>query len=89
MVKTVAHEPTLARQVLSAVTGHLGQRLRVVRTSFRSRIWKPAIRRAGLPERLRFHDLRHSHAKWLVSDGVAPNIVQAAVVVTAVRTSGS
>ncbi|HZB47612.1 MAG TPA: tyrosine-type recombinase/integrase [Mycobacteriales bacterium] len=48
----------------------------VGRTSFRSRVWKPAIRRAGLPERLRFHDLRHSYATWLVSDGLPPNIVQ-------------
>ena len=48
----------------------------VGRTSFRSRIWKPAVRRAGLPERLRFHDLRHSYATWLVSDGIPPNIVQ-------------
>ena len=39
-------------------------------------MWKPAIRRAGLPERLRFHDLRHSYATWLVSDGMPPNIVQ-------------
>ena len=48
----------------------------VGRTSFRTRVWKPAIRRAGLPERLRFHDLRHSYATWLVSDGIPPNIVQ-------------
>ena len=48
----------------------------VGRTSFRTRIWKPAIKRAGLPARLRFHDLRHSYATWLVSDGVPPNIVQ-------------
>lgn len=48
----------------------------VGRTSFRTRIWKPAVRRAGLPERLRFHDLRHSYATWLVSDGLPPNIVQ-------------
>jgi integrase len=46
------------------------------RTSFRSRIWKPAVKRAGLPERLRFHDLRHSYATWLASDGVPPTIVQ-------------
>jgi integrase len=48
----------------------------VGRTSFRTRVWKPAIRRAGLPERLRFHDLRHSYATWLVSGGLPPNIVQ-------------
>jgi Phage integrase family len=33
-------------------------------------------RRAGLPEGLRFHDLRHSYATWLVSDGLPPNVVQ-------------
>jgi integrase len=48
----------------------------VGRTSFRTRVWKPAVRRAGLPERLRFHGLRHSYATWLVSEGVPPNIVQ-------------
>ncbi|HYT09298.1 MAG TPA: site-specific integrase, partial [Mycobacteriales bacterium] len=48
----------------------------VGRTSFRTRVWKPALRRAGLPERLRFHDLRGSYATWLVSDGIPPNIVQ-------------
>jgi integrase len=47
----------------------------VGRTSFRARTWKPAVRRAGLLERLRFHDLRHSYATWLVSDGPPPNIV--------------
>jgi integrase len=48
----------------------------VGRTSFRTRIWKPALQRAGLPEGLRFHDLRHSYATWLVSEGVPPNVVQ-------------
>ena len=42
----------------------------VGRTSFRTRVWKPAIRRAGLPDRLRFHDLRHSYATWLEVGGV-------------------
>jgi len=48
----------------------------VGRTSFRTRVWKPAIRRAGLPGGLRFHDLRHAYATWLVSEGLPPNIVQ-------------
>ncbi|MFI2650165.1 tyrosine-type recombinase/integrase [Micromonospora fulviviridis] len=33
-------------------------------------VWKPSLQRAGLPAAPRFHDLRHSYATWLVSDGV-------------------
>jgi integrase len=88
-----------------------------LRTLFRSRVWRPALVRAGLlgtvePEGpkyrgtwtdaagvsgselfaseaaavnhvarhqaggLRFHDLRHSYATWLVDDGVPVNMVQ-------------
>ncbi|PSK66868.1 Tyrosine recombinase XerD [Micromonospora sp. MH33] len=38
-------------------------------------VWKPSLQRAGLPAALRFHDLRHSYASWLVSDGVPINDV--------------
>jgi integrase len=47
----------------------------VRRTTFRARVWKPSLHRAGLPTSLRFHDLRHSYATWLVSDGVPINDV--------------
>ncbi|MEV4822552.1 tyrosine-type recombinase/integrase [Micromonospora sp. NPDC049274] len=47
----------------------------VRRGTFRARVWKPSLQRAGLPMGLRFHDLRHSYATWLVSDGVPINDV--------------
>jgi integrase len=46
------------------------------RTLFRARVWKPTLLRAGLDSTLRFHDLRHSYATWLVDDGVPVNVVQ-------------
>jgi len=35
-----------------------------------------ALTRSGLPVRLRFHDLRHSYATWLVTAVVPVNVVQ-------------
>jgi integrase len=42
--------------------------------NLRSRSFFPLLARAGLP-RLRFHDLRHSCATLLLSEGVHPKIV--------------
>jgi integrase len=36
---------------------------------FYGRVWKPAVLRAGLTPGLRIHDLRHTHAAWLISAG--------------------
>ena len=39
------------------------------------RVWRGAVSRAGL-EPLTFHDLRHTHAAWLIRDGVQPLALQ-------------
>ena len=47
------------------------------RSNFRSRYWKPALRRAGLDENVRFHDLRHTCAALLIEHGAHPKEIQA------------
>lgn len=40
-------------------------------------VWVPACRRARLTDpRPRLHDLRHTHASWLIAEGVGMKIVQ-------------
>jgi integrase len=38
-------------------------------SNFYNRVWKPTVKRAGLPDDLRIHDLRHSYASWLIAGG--------------------
>ncbi len=45
------------------------------RSHFRERVFKPLLKKAGLPD-IRFHDLRHTSATLLLSAGVHPKIVQ-------------
>jgi len=37
--------------------------------NWRKRVWKPAVDVVGI-EGFRFHDLRHTHASWLIDSGV-------------------
>lgn len=43
---------------------------------FNERVWGPAVTRSGLDKRPRIHDLRHSHASWLIADGVPLPVIQ-------------
>jgi integrase len=40
--------------------------------NFYRRYFKPAVRGSGLPEDLRFHDLRHTYAALLIAEGAHP-----------------
>lgn len=39
----------------------------ISRNTFRTRVWIPATKKAQVP--IRFHDLRHAHASWLLAGG--------------------
>lgn len=48
-------------------------------TNLYARIWRPAVDRArakGLAKNPRIHDLRHSHASWLIARGLGLTVVQ-------------
>jgi integrase len=46
------------------------------RNWFRRMIWRPACEAAGLIDLPRFHDLRHSHASWLLAGGADLQVVK-------------
>ena len=45
-------------------------------SNFRHRIWKPAIEEAGLSDKTRLHDLRHTAASLMVQDGASLFLLQ-------------
>lgn len=64
-------KPNEAGRVFAVRTGAAWRR-----ANFRRQVWAPALAASGLPTSMRFHDLRHCYATWLVSDGVPINEVQ-------------
>lgn len=43
---------------------------------FRERVWLPALERADLGKTPNIHDLRHTHASWMIADGNPLTFVQ-------------
>jgi integrase len=41
----------------------------ISRNTFRTRVWRPAIKASGVGFDVRIHDLRHAHASWLLAGG--------------------
>ena len=48
----------------------------IPRDWFRLKIWQAALERAGIPFRVRAHDLRHAHASWLLAGGADLQVVK-------------
>jgi integrase len=57
------------------------------RLSFYVRHFKPAVHDAGLPDGVRFHDLRHTCAAILIDQGWNPKQVQARLGHASIRTT--
>ena len=43
---------------------------------FNRKVWRPAVRTAGLEGPVRIHDLRHAHASWLLAGGADLQVVK-------------
>lgn len=81
--RTVALPPELIEELERLCEGRKGAELvftasrggQILHRTFWSRYWLPAVQH--LEPRPRIHDLRHSHASWLLARGVPIHIVQA------------
>lgn len=49
---------------------------RVDNAWFHTHVWQLAVKNSGLDKKPRIHDLRHSHASWLIMQGVPLTVIQ-------------
>jgi integrase len=70
LAEHLATFPTAGGYVFSSAEGT------PLRRNFYRRHYKPAVKRAGLPDTLRFHDLRHTCAALLIAQGAHPKEIQ-------------
>ena len=68
--------PTLPRLLWKSSCSPPSAGVRCTGETFRSKVWLPAVEKAGLAP-LRFHDLRHSCASFLIAQGAHPKEIQA------------
>lgn len=57
------------------------------RNNFHRRVWQPAVAAAGLEVRPRPHDLRHSHASWLIASATPLTAICRRLGHTSIRTT--
>jgi integrase len=69
---TERHRPDAAPEDLLFI----GSRGGIMRRSFTGRTFKDAVRRAGLPETLSFHGLRHVATSLMVANNEHPRVIQ-------------